>query len=67
MVFSLESRLNANQAHKATCRRSTSGEVVVFADALFTVFFLDVDMHHAFVYRNGVWPMRSVRFPRATA
>ena len=33
------------------------------ADALFIVFLLDTDMRYALVYRNGVRPMGSVRFP----
>ena len=35
MEFNLELYLNANNAHKATCRRSTSGGVVMCAGASF--------------------------------
>ena len=62
VVFNLESRLDTNYAHKATCWRSTSGGVVSCADSLLIVFLLDSGMHYAFVYGNGVWPVRSVKF-----
>ena len=62
-AFKLELRLDANCAHKATCRRSTSGGVVTCAGgAFFIVFLLYADISYALVYRNGLWPMESVRF-----
>ena len=49
MVFNLESSLDAN-IHKATCRRSTFGRVVMCADALLIVFPLGADMRYALIY-----------------
>ena len=54
MVFNLELRLDANYAHKATCRRPTSGGVVMCAGAWCIVFLLDADMRYALVYGNGM-------------
>ena len=51
VVFNFELRLDANYAHKATCRRSTSGVVVICADALFIVFFLGCRQ----AFRSGLW------------
>ena len=54
-MFSLELRLDADYAHKAACRRSTSGGVVMCAGTLLCiVFLLGADTRYAVASGTGV-------------